>query len=143
LPSFTSQIPNLQSVGPIVELQIAVGTPVQNALVATGHAVPLPVRAVAMVDTGATGTVVQRGLLAPLQLNPVGATHINTPSSTNVACYEHSVRLLFPSKVLVEGITVIEAPLQGQHIQCLIGRDILAHGVLVYIGYSNLFSLSF
>ncbi len=115
----------------------------QNALVAAGTAVPPPVRALAMVDTGATGTVVQRGLLSPLHLNPVGVTRINTPSSVNIPCFEYSVRLLFPSKVLVEGITVIEAPLQGQHNHCLISRDILAHGVLVYIGYSNLFSLSF
>jgi hypothetical protein len=31
----------------------------------------------------------------------------------------------------------------GQNIQCLIGRDILQHGVLIYIGYSNQFTLSF
>ena len=39
--------------------------------------------------------------------------------------------------------TVLEALLQGQNIQCLIGRDVLAQAVLVYIGYTNLFSLSF
>jgi hypothetical protein len=44
---------------------------------------------------------------------------------------------------VVAETTVLEAPLLGQHIQCLIGRDVLAHGVLVYIGYGNLFSLSF
>ena len=142
MPCFTTQVPNLQSVGPIVEIQIAVGTPIQTVLAAAQTPIPQPVRAVAMTDTGATGTVVRQGLLAPLSLNPVGLTHINTPSSTNLPCYEYAVRLLFPTNVLVD-CTVIEAPLQGQHIQCLIGRDILAHGVLVYIGYSNLFSLSF
>ncbi len=95
-----------------------------------------------MIDTGATSSVIQVGLAAQLGLNPVGVTYINTPSSTNVACHEYLVRLVFPNNVLVEA-TVLEAPLQGQHIQCLIGRDILAHGVLVYIGYGNLFSLSF
>lgn len=39
--------------------------------------------------------------------------------------------------------TVLEAPLQGQNIDCLIGRDVLSQGVFVYIGYTNLFSLSF
>jgi hypothetical protein len=33
--------------------------------------------------------------------------------------------------------------LGGQPVQCLIGRDILQHGVLVYIGYANQFTLSF
>jgi hypothetical protein len=50
--------------------------------------------------------------------------------------------MLFPNNVQVAA-TAIEAPLQGQHIQCLIGRDVLAHGVLVYIGYTNSFTLSF
>jgi hypothetical protein len=59
-----------------------------------------------------------------------------------VPCYEYPVRLVFPNNVLVD-TTVIEASLQGQHIQCLIGRDVLAHGVFIYIGYGNLFSLSF
>ncbi len=68
--------------------------------------------------------------------------HVNTPSSTNVRCYEYLVRLVFPNNVTYEG-TVIEAPLQGQHIQCLVGRDVLARGVFIYIGYTNTFTLSF
>ncbi len=95
-----------------------------------------------MLDTGATGTVLQEGTARQLGLQPVGVTQINTPSSTNLNCYEYLVRLLFPNNVALE-ITAIEAPLIGQHIQCLIGRDVLAHGVLVYIGYINTFNLSF
>ena len=95
-----------------------------------------------MIDTGATGSVIQQGLAAPLGLNPVGITYINTPSSTNVPCYEYLVRFVFPNNVIFE-TTAIEAPLQGQHIECLIGRDVLAQGVLVYIGYANQFTLSF
>lgn len=142
MPSFTSQVPNLQAVGPIVELRIAVGAAVESVLRKAGNPVPAPIAAVAMIDTGATGSVIRQGLAAQLGLNPVGVTYINTPSSTNVPCYEYLVRLLFPNNLLVE-TTVLEAPLQGQHIQCLIGRDVLAHGVFVYIGYGNLFSLSF
>jgi len=95
-----------------------------------------------MIDTGATGSVIQQGLASRLGLNPVGITQITTPSSANVACHEFLVRLLLPNNVVVD-TTVIEAPLQGQPIQCLIGRDVLAHGVLVYVGYVNLFTLSF
>lgn len=95
-----------------------------------------------MIDTGATSGVIRQGFAAQLGLNPVGVAYITTPSSTNVACYEYLVRLVFPNNVVAE-TTVLEAPLLGQHIQCLIGRDVLAHGVFVYIGYGNLFSLSF
>lgn len=112
MPSFAAQAPNLHAVGPVVELQLAVGTSTEDALRAAGRAVPAPVTALGMIDTGATGSVVQAGLL------------------------------VLPNNVVFEA-TVIEAPLQGQHIQCLLGRDVLAHSVLVYIGYSNLFSLSF
>ena len=142
MPSFTSQVPNLQAVGPIVEVRIAVGSAAEAALRKTGTPIPAPLPAVAMIDTGATGSVIRHGLATQLSLNPVGVTYINTPSSTNVVCYEYLVRVVFPNNVVVE-TTIIEAPLQGQHIQCLIGRDVLAHGVFVYIGYGNLFSLSF
>lgn len=142
MPSFTSQVPNLQGIGPVVELRIGVGAAIETALREAGVSIPPPVTAIGMIDTSATGSVIRQGLAAQLGLNPVGVTYINTPSSTNVACYEYLVRFVFPNNVIFES-TVIEAPLQGQHIQCLIGRDVLAHGVLVYIGYGNLFSLSF
>lgn len=142
MPSFTAQLPNLQSIGPVVELRLAVGTAVEVALKKTQAPVPSPVPTVGMIDTGASGTVIQQGMAARLSLNPVGVTSINTPSTTNLRCYEYVVRLIFPNNVIFE-TTAIEAPLQGQHIQCLVGRDVLAQGVFLYIGYTNLFSLSF
>lgn len=142
MPSFTSQVPNLRAVGPVVELRLALGLAAEEAFRRSGAAPPTPVAVVGMVDTGASGTVIQQGLPAQLQLNPVGFTTITTPSSTHMRCYRFVVRLLFPNNVVFE-TTAIEAPLQGQHIQCLVGRDVLSQGVLIYIGYSNLFSLSF
>lgn len=94
-----------------------------------------------MIDTGASGTVIRQDLVQNLNISPVGAVSINTPSSTNIQCYEYLMRLLFPQNVLIEA-PVIAAPLQGQHIQYLIGRDILRHGVLIYTGYTNQFTLS-
>jgi len=126
----------------LVDLQIAVGAAAEAVIRRSGSAPPTPLPVAAMIDTGATGRVIQQGLPAQLGLQPVGVTLINTPSSTNVPCPEYLIRLIFPNNVLVE-TTILEAPLQGQHIQCLIGRDVLAHGVFVYIGYGNLFSLSF
>jgi len=50
----------------------------------------------------------------------------------------------FKQPVIVDPIRVIEVPLIGQTniIDCLIGRDILRHGILIYIGYANAFSFS-
>jgi hypothetical protein len=70
------------------------------------------------------------------------ALAINTPSSIGVLCHQYAARLIFPNNVVGEAV-VIEAPLEGQHVQGLVGRDILSEAVLVYIGYTNQFTMSF
>ena len=142
MPSFTSTIPNLQATGPVVELQLAVGSDAETSIQAKGERPASAIPVLAMIDTGASLSVVRQGLPAQLGLNPIGVSNVSTPSSTNVVCYRYLVRLMFPNKVLIEA-TILELPLQGQHIQCLIGRDVLAQAVFVYIGHTNVFSLSF
>jgi predicted aspartyl protease len=128
--------------GPLVDLRVWIGTPVEEALKNAGSKIPEPVAAKGMIDTGATGSVIQPALASQLGLQPVGVVSISTPSSENVPCAQYVVRLILPNSVIVEAFA-IEAPLRGQDIQCLIGRDVLAHGVLVYTGYINQFTLSF
>ena len=142
MPSFTTQLPNLQDLGPLVDMRVWVGTPVEQAIRKAGGKVPDPVAGKGMIDTGATGSVIQPTLVQQLGLQPIGVVNISTPSSESILCYQYSVRLIFPNNVIVE-TTAIEAPLKGQQIYCLVGRDVLAHGVLVYTGYINQFTLSF
>lgn len=124
MPSFTTKFSDLQAVGPTISIQLAVGAIAEDTLPKEGTTVPAPVSINAMIDTGATGTVIRDDLVSSLGLKPVGATLINTPSSTNVLCYKYLARLILPHNVIIENV-VIAAPLQGQHIQCLIGRDVL------------------
>jgi hypothetical protein len=142
MPSFTGQIPNLQQVGPVVEVTL---TP--SLLYLQTLNIPLTpqrmVKVLAMIDTGATGTVIQQGIAQRLGLNPVSDTNMTTPSHANSRRLQYDVQLVLPNNVNIGSVLVTEAPLQNQHIQCLIGRDILQHGVLIYIGYSNSFTLSF
>jgi len=142
MPSFTAQLPNLQSLGPLVDMKVWIGTAVEQALKKAGNDVPSPFSVTGMIDTGATGSVIQPAAVQALGLQPVGVVLINTPSSQNISCFQYLVRLIFPNNVVVESLA-IEAPLIGQQIQCLVGRDVLAHGVLVYTGYINQFTLSF
>lgn len=95
-----------------------------------------------MVDTGASNTVIKTGIAQQLGLQPVGAIPVNTPSSHNVVLPTYAIRILLP-KNMVAQVTATEAPLQGQNIEGLIGRDLLQHGVLVYLGTENQFTLSF
>jgi hypothetical protein len=82
-------------------------------------------------------------MAAALGLNPVGVVPVHTPSATNVQCPVYAVRLIIPNGVTVDDIAVIEMPLEGQNIECLIGRDVLSQAVLVYVGYANMFTMSF
>ncbi len=142
MPSFTQRIANLEQVGPVLELDLAPSVPYMQALNLNPQSIKA-VRVMAMIDTGATTTVICKGLATQLGINPIGQTFINTPSSTNVKCLQFDIQILFPNNVNLQSVIVTEAPLQDQHIQCLIGRDILKHSVLVYTGYDNSFTLSF
>jgi predicted aspartyl protease len=144
MPSFTNQVANMVTIGPIVEVAVAPSFIFAQSMAKKGKTLPAPVRAVAMIDTGAAGTVVTPSLVKQLGLNPVGITKLSTPTTTEpVEVLQYNISLSFPNNVGVSSIIVIEAPLGGQHIQCLIGRDVLRNAVLTYIGYMNQFTLSF
>ena len=142
MPSFTTQVPNLQESGPVVTVKLTVGSMLEDVLRRSNQNIPAPVEVSAMIDTGASGTVVREDIVSQLNLNPIGMVQINTPSSTNVQCYEYLIRVIFPNNVIVETVA-IAVPLQGQNIQCLVGREVLQHGVFIYTGYINAFTLSF
>jgi len=123
-------------------MRVWIGTPVEDAIKKAGEKVPDPVPAKGMIDTGASSSVIHPSIVQQLGLQPIGIVNISTPSSESILCYQYSVRIVFPNRVIVQA-TAIEAPLKGQQIQCLVGRDVLALGVLVYTGYINQFTLSF
>jgi predicted aspartyl protease len=142
LPSFTSQVPDLQDTGAILEARIDVTDEERASIASSGRLVHGPVDILAVVDTGASNTVVQIGLAQSLGLEPIGTRLMNTPSSSRFECLEYNVRIVLPNDVGFQ-LPVLEAPLEDQNIQCMIGRDILSQAVLVYIGYNNQFTLSF
>lgn len=142
MPSFTSRTPNLRDVGPLVEVMLAVPATAERVLLGAGAAVPGPVTATAMLDTGASTTVIHPDLASQLGLTPVGVVYMSTPASSSVECQAYRVRLVFMSTVSIE-TTAVAAQMEGHNVECLIGRDVLAHAVFVYVGASDLFTLSF
>jgi predicted aspartyl protease len=142
LPSIILSASDLQGLGPVIEINVGVSALLETTLRATDDVAPDPLPIAALVDTGASHTVIQQNLAVRLGIQPVGVSSFNTASTANVLCPRYEVRLLFPQGIVFDA-TVVEAPLPGQQIQCLIGRDILAGAVFVYLGESNLFSLSF
>ena len=147
MPVVTTQVSNLQAVGPILDVQISPSPMAIHAMQQAGTLVPAPISVSAMIDTGASNCVIQSGLPQQLGLFPVGSQLINTPSSENVACMQYLLRLsFFPTGGLLMPVNFdsvfTEAPLKGQNIQCLLGRDFLVHAVLTYIGPTNSFAIS-
>jgi hypothetical protein len=55
--------------------------------------------------------------------------------------YEYRVRVVL-SKTIAFETDVVEAPLIGQNVQCLIGRDILEQLVFTYDGPNSRFTLT-
>jgi hypothetical protein len=143
MPSFTVNQPRaLRANGPLFQLQIGVPRAVEDAMKAAGDPIPTPVTVQAMIDTGASLTIVRAGICAALGLHPVGVVNIGTASAASVPAEQFSVRLAFPNAV--EGMGVVtEAPMPVPGCQALIGRDILSKAVFIYIGYADLFTLSF
>jgi len=142
MPSFTIQVPNIRETGPIVEVGITVGSVIEDIIKESGQIIPLPFQTLAMIDTGASKTVIQEDVVKQLNLNPTGVMKITTASHVDVECYKYIVKILFPNNVIFE-TSVVAVPLSGQNIHCLIGRDILGFAVFIYNGYTNSFTLSF
>ena len=147
MPVYSAKASGLVLHGPILEVQLLQGVHAVAAMQHSGQPIPPPIAVAALIDTGASCTVVKSGIPAQLGLQPVGTRVISTPTSRNVRCPTYAVRMIFPSTGGIRSsvgfdAVVTEAPLQGQNIQCLIGRDFLQHAIFIYSGPDETFTLS-
>jgi hypothetical protein len=103
-----------------------------------------------LVDTGASHTSIDLSMATPLGLTPKRMAGVITPSTGPVP---HpmpvfdvliAIPLTSPSQVHIKPAwEVTGGQLKHQGFEVLVGRDILADGLLVYDGKSNIFTLSF
>jgi predicted aspartyl protease len=143
MPSITGRTQNIREIGPVLECLIAPSQIYIDTLKLSKDELPEPVKVRALIDTGASTTVVQKGIAKKLGLNVVSVIRIGTPSHINVECEVYDIAIIFDiTRVTFPNIMVIEAPLEGQDIQCLIGRDLLSTSVFIYNGIDNSFTLS-
>ncbi len=128
--------------GPIVDVMVAVSKPRADALRKASLAVPSPVGARCLIDTGASCTVLDQRVVQSLSLIPTGVVSIRTPSTgtAKLACNQFDVMLAIvlpkPPHLHVFSFTlpVIETDFASQGIDGLIGRDVLSQCVLGYNG---------
>src|SRR3954468_2234166 len=99
MPSFTGTVPNLVDAGPLIEILVSPSRAFVDGLRSAdpGATVAAPVRATAMIDTGASGTVVKPRIIAALGLRAVGTVPIHTPSTTQPLDDQFYVDISFPN----------------------------------------------
>ena len=145
MPHLTLQ---LSPDGPLVDLLVGVSRARADALTRQKLAIPTPVQIRAVIDTGASSSCVDAGILSSLHLTPTGSTPIHTPSTGGTphtaSQYDVSLTLLHPKLNLTfQTVPVVETHLSFQGVQALIGRDVLLNCLFLYDGQANHFSLAF
>src|SRR5580700_1224950 len=118
--------------GPLIHAFVGVSGPRGVALTKAGQPVPNPVVVKALVDTGASNTVVDPTVMKALGLDPRRIAQTITPSTGAIPhkCYTYDVSLHVPlgtatalfSKLAWE-VSCLDLKHQG--FEVLLGRDIL------------------
>ncbi|MEW6304029.1 MAG: aspartyl protease family protein [Verrucomicrobiota bacterium] len=138
MPSVALKFGDLQAGGAVVEARVAPPVNLSKRKGRSPETLPLT----ALIDTGASVTVLKRGLPAFLGLKPTSNAMVHTASSANILCDEFAVSLILPHGFKIR-TTALELPLNTQGIDCLIGRDVLAQCVMTYVGPENQVILCF
>ena len=100
-------------------------------------------KVLALIDTGASSTAVSHRVIKKLKLVSRGTAQVYTSAKTTEIRNEFDISLEFDTDVHLDVLRILEANLEDHNIDCIIGRDILAHGVFVYDGPHKKFTLSF
>ena len=149
MPFFTLPV---STGGPLLDAAVFVSTAREAALQAAGNPVPQFVRVRALLDTGASCSAVDQGVLDSLGLIPTGEAEILTPSTgrTPQKTFTYDVRVgIFAARpddfhFISDTIQVMVSDLfVGQGIHMLIGRDILARCILHYNGADEIFTFAY
>jgi hypothetical protein len=130
---------------PILTVLIDVSPLRLQALQAARLAIPAPVTAQALVDTGAyrtsiDPTVVQALSLTPTGLEPVpvhtlstgGAPHLSLEYDVSVGLFQSPALATTPPYPVAATLPVLESNLSGFGVHVLIGRDILNRCMMIY-----------
>lgn len=142
MPSVTINSKKLEQEGPLLEVQFIISSKLEKKYKEKNIEIPKPVSIKAQIDTGAVSCLIQEEIPKKLNLQPIGQVKMSTPSCAGVDCFVYFMRMVMPSHGLTYEGPFIAAPLGGQDISCLIGRDVLREAILIYIGPENQFTLS-
>lgn len=140
--SFTFQLPYLRQNGPTCQVVIKPSDPTVEKLKLEKRDVP-HITVSALIDTGASTTAVSHKVVKALKLIPRGTAKVYTSNRRSETRNEFDISLEFDTDTYLTILKVLDANLKDHSIDCLIGRDVLAHGVLTYNGPKKQVRLAF
>lgn len=139
---------HIMRVGPRLQIEISIPDSLITQLVAQGKAIPAPVTGFGLIDTGASVTCVDEGILKSLNLTPFSTANVSTPNG-DVVQGIYPVSISFPGTgfASIKLASCVGANLTSQtkpplNTIALIGRDILSKGVFIYDGKHATFTLA-
>lgn len=134
--------------GPLIDVMLGVSRPRAAALQAVSQRVPSPIQIRGLIDTGASGTCIDPGILKQLQIPVTGQVPMITPSTgatpVQADLFDVSLILIHAELSYTFGaLPVMCSELNHQGFDALIGRDILERCLLVYDGRAQIYTLAF
>ncbi|MCL2640201.1 MAG: aspartyl protease family protein [Phycisphaerales bacterium] len=140
----------LKKSGPLVDVLVSVSEPRLDALLAAGRQIPPAIKIRALIDTGASCTAIDTSIVRKLEIPATGTVDVRTPSTgaTPHTFNQYDIQLTILDErgnPLSSGhsIPIVGSDFSGQDIEALIGRDLLAMGILIYNGTAGSFTLSY
>ena len=133
---------HIEARGPIVEVEIRLHPSELERYRLEGH-MPLPYRAMGIIDTGAEKTCIQPSTASHLQLEPVGHANLSTAGSLGkTAVYYLSLQLGPTLEHLPDPIPVHACAAPGlSGAELLIGLDVILRGELIIYGPDNRYEM--
>jgi hypothetical protein len=125
--------------GPCIEVTVTNSRDVIEAGRAIGLEYPAPIKMKALLDSGASVTVISKTFAKYCKLMQTGETEIRALGGLH-KCGEHAAAISFPGTSLrsIDPIRIVSADfIKEPYYACLIGRDILRGWKVTFDGRSN------